>query len=406
MFFLRKKKLSINFRDYRLYMVIAGLTALMVFVMSNFSFSIFDPILPEQGHTYTVTPLNYLLTQFSVIVKYIQLLILPIHQNLDYDYVISNSFFEVRTLLCFILLLGLIILAIFLYKKNRLLSFGIFWFFLTLSVEASFIPIPNVIFEHRTYLPSFGFFLVLSSLAYLVFRGKYQYLATGILVVIIFSNSFLTFQRNKVWKDEFTLCNDNVKKAPNSARAVSSRGDIYAERGQYENALADYTKAITINPNFKEVYTNRGIVYLVLQQWDNAIADLSKAISIDPDYAKAYSNRGIAYGNLMKWDKALADFSQEIRIMPELPKGYYNRGNAYCNLGLWEKAIADYSKTIELGNTDKRAYVYRGIAFANLLQWDKALADYNKALEIDPGYEPALSQREIANANINTAEKK
>ena len=402
---IRKKKLNINFKDYRIYLLLAGLGGLILFVFSKFSLSIFDPILPEQGHTYTVTPYNYLLTQFSVIIKYIQLLILPVNQMLDYDFPLSNHFFSVKTLLSFLFLLSMFILAIFLYKRHRIVSFGIFWFFLTLSVEASFIPIPNVIFEHRTYLPSVGFFLILSSVAYLLFRGKYQYLATGILLVIILSNSFLTYERNKVWKDEFTLCNDNIKKAPNSARAVSSRGDIYAERGQYDNAIADYAHAIAISPNFKEVYSNRGTVYSVLQQWDNAIADFSKAISIDPEYAKAYAGRGIAFSHLMKWEQALSDFSKEISLSPEIAVGYYNRGNAYCNMSQWEKAIRDYSKCIELGSKDKRVYVYRGIAYSNLMQSDKAMADYKKALEIDPGYELANMQMEALQKSIQEEKK-
>jgi tetratricopeptide (TPR) repeat protein len=322
---------------------------------------------------------------------------------LDYDFPISNSFFELRTLISFILLLSLFILAIFLYKNYRLISFGIFWFFLTLSVEASFIPIPNLIFEHRTYLPSFGFFLILSSVVYTLIGEKHKFLSIVLLVIIIGVNSCLTYERNKVWKDEFSLCNDNVKKAPNSARAASSRGDVYSERGQYDNAIADYSRAIEVNPYYAEAYSNRGAAYLITQQWGKAIADLSKAISINPGLIDAYTNRGITYGKINQWDSALVDFSRVIVINPNISKAYYNRGNTYSKLGLWDNAITDYSKMINMGTMDERVYAYRGIAFSQLKQWDKAIVDYSKALEINPYFELANTQREIAYKNLNSS---
>jgi hypothetical protein len=168
LFFIRTKKLSINFRDYRVILSIIALLGIIILILLLFSSHIFKPIPPVRyGNAYTVTPLNYFFTQFSVIVKYIQLLFLPINQNVDYDFPISNTFFEIRTLLSFIVLLSLIVLAILSFKRYRIISFGIFWFFLTLLIESSFIPLNDLIFEHRTYLPSFGFFLILTSGIYL-----------------------------------------------------------------------------------------------------------------------------------------------------------------------------------------------------------------------------------------------
>lgn len=113
----------------------------------------------------------YLLTQFRVIVIYIRLLFLPINQNLDYDYPLSHSLFEPKTFSSFVFLLAIFIFAIYLFVRSRktgsgyglLASFGIFWFFVTLSVESSIIPIRDVIFEHRLYLPSVGFFIAFST---------------------------------------------------------------------------------------------------------------------------------------------------------------------------------------------------------------------------------------------------
>jgi len=161
-FFVGTKKFSMNFTDYRVIILLVAFLAILFIIPFSHSFSFFKPILPGGGNPYTLTPGNYFFTQLSVILKYIRLLCLPLSQNLDYDFPISNSFFEARTLISFSILLSLILLALFIYKRHRIISFGIFWFFITLSIESSFIPIHDVIFEYRTYLPSFGFFLILS----------------------------------------------------------------------------------------------------------------------------------------------------------------------------------------------------------------------------------------------------
>jgi protein O-mannosyl-transferase len=404
-FFLRKKKLSIDLKDYRLYLFIAGFIGIIVIILLKFSLKIFNSIPPEQGNTFTVTAFSYLLTQFSVMLKYIQLLILPINQNLDYDYAISTGFFEIRTLFSFIILLGLIILAIFLYKKHRMISFGIFWFFLTLSVEASFIPIPNLIFEHRTYLPSFGFFLILSSVIYILLWKKYKYLAVSILIIIIISNSFMTYERNKIWKDDLSLWSDVVSKSPNKARPIVNLALAYANRGQINVALTDNSKAIKVSPNYSLAYYNRGLNYKELGKWDKSIADLSKAIQIDPKYVDAYFNRGVVYGSLGKWDKAIADYSMGIKIDPKNADLYSSRGIAYGNMGQWDKSIAEYSRAIEIELLNADAYSNRGAAYSNLGQWDKAIIDFTKAIEINPKHDAAYQNRGFAYSMLGQWDK-
>ncbi len=404
-FFLRTKKLSIYFKDYRVILLMAAFLSIIIIIPLTFLSGIFKPIPPTQGNAYTVTSLNYLFTQFSVIVKYIQLLFLPINQNVDYDFPVSNDFFGTRTILGFLILLSLIILAIFLFKKYRIISFGIFWFFITLSIESSFFPISDVIFEHRTYLPSFGFFLILTSGIYVLLWDKYKYFAISIFVIIIVSNSVLTYERNKVWKDNLTLWNDNIVKSPDKARPIVNRGYAYGNLGEWNKAIVDYSKAIGINPEYSDAYNNRGFAYGKLGQWDKSIADYSKAIGINPKYAIAYYNRGIAYDNLGQLDKAIADYSEVIGIDPNYTLAWYNRGVAYGKLGQGGKAMADYSKAIEIDPKSTVAYSNRGVAYSNLGQWDKAIDEYSMAIGIDPKYFMAYFNRGDAYENLGQFDK-
>ena len=104
---------------------------------------------------------HYFLTQFRVMVTYLRLLFVPLNQNLDYDYPVSQPLWEIPTLASGSVLLVILTVGILLFRRYRLISFSIFWFFLTLSVESSFIPLVNVIFEHRVYLPVVGYSIFL-----------------------------------------------------------------------------------------------------------------------------------------------------------------------------------------------------------------------------------------------------
>jgi hypothetical protein len=109
-----------------------------------------------------ITAKTYWLTSLNVVWTYIRLLFLPIHQNLDYDYRIAKTLFEFPTLLSFIGHIAVVSAAFWLYKKRGwlLIPFGIAWFYIGMSPVQSFVPIIDVIFEHRAYMPSIGFFIV------------------------------------------------------------------------------------------------------------------------------------------------------------------------------------------------------------------------------------------------------
>jgi hypothetical protein len=122
----------------------------------------------------SITPVTYLLTSVNVLWTYIRILFLPINQNLDYSYPIAKTLFELPTILSFAGHCFVVIAAFLFYLKKRwtLIPFGIAWFYITISPTQSFVPILDVIFEHRVYLPSIGFFIVFIA----AFEGIFEWL--------------------------------------------------------------------------------------------------------------------------------------------------------------------------------------------------------------------------------------
>jgi tetratricopeptide (TPR) repeat protein len=347
------------------------------------SLGIFEPVPPDQGYTYSISMKEYLFTQFSVILTYIRLFLLPVNQNFDYDYPLSTGFFQIKTFLSFSLLLGILATGVLLFKRYRLISFGIFWFFLTISVESSIIPISqNVIFEHRTYLPGFGFFLALTGAFFYFFKERYFKIAVIILLMIVAINTVLTYQRNKIWKDEYTLWSDCLKKSPNKARVNNERGAACTEIGRYDQAIEDFNKAIHLNQNYYKAYYNRGTVYGQLGQYQRTIDDCSEAIRMKLDYIDAYNNRGNAYAELGQYQLAIENYSKAIRFRPDYVPVYVNRGNVYVKMAQYKKAIEDYNKAVSLKPDYLRAYENRANYYFNHGGKKLGCFDARKACEL------------------------
>ena len=238
-----------------------------------------------------------------------------------------------------------------LFKKYRLISFGIFWFFLTMSVESSIIPISqNVIFEHRTYLPGFGFFLALTGAFFYFFKEKYLKIAVIIILMIAAINTVLTYQRNKIWKNEYTLWTDCVKKSPDKARTNYSFGYVLSKTGDFKKAVYYYNKAINLNEDYTEVYHDRGYAYTELGQYQRAFEDFNKAISLKKDYADAYNNRGTAYAKFGQYQSAFEDFNKAISLKKDHADAYDNRAIIYLIQGKKELGCSDAQKACALGN--------------------------------------------------------
>jgi tetratricopeptide (TPR) repeat protein len=405
--FFQTKQFSIEVKNYPIILIIAAFVGITFIALLNYSFSsIFSPLAPVPENNFTaISPLNYLYTQFSVIIKYIQLLILPINQNLDYDYRLSTGFFEARTILSFLFLLSLIIIAIFQYKKNRLFTFGIFWFLITLSVESSIIPIHDLIFEHRTYLPSFGFFIILTSLLYVFLWKKSKYVAIAILLIIIGSNSFLTYERNKVWKSEISLLNDVISKSPNKARGYNNRGFHFQLENKYDSAIQDFNRAIELKPNYALAYYNRGVVFRMQNNFDKAIQDYTKAIELNPGYFDAYSNRANLLQRQNKFDRAMHDYNRAIELEPKYAITYFNRGIVFRNENKFNKAIQDYNKAIVLNPDFFEAYNARGEVYLMLKNYSAAIQDLNKSITLNPGYIKAHINRGIVHLQTQKYEE-
>jgi tetratricopeptide (TPR) repeat protein len=181
---------------------------------------------------------------------------------------------------------------------------------------------------------------------------------------------------------------------PKTAGAFFDRALLSHDRGEYDNAIADYTAALRINPNFVAAYVYRGIAYGEKGDYDRAIADFTATLRIDPDDAKAYNNRGKGYYYKKDYNRAIADYTAALRIDPDYADAYIGRGIAYADKGDYDRAIADYTAALRIDPDDAKAYNNRGIAYKGKGDYNRARADWEQALRLDPDHTKARENLE------------
>jgi predicted O-linked N-acetylglucosamine transferase (SPINDLY family) len=184
-----------------------------------------------------------------------------------------------------------------------------------------------------------------------------------------------------------------IKRNPGIAAFYANRGIAHSELRQFDAALTDFDKAIRLKPDFAEAHYNRANVLKELRQIDAAVASYDKAIELRPDYHQACCNRGNALAQLGQFDIAVASYDQAISAKPDYAVAYSNRGNALQELKQHEAAIASFDKAIQLKPDYAEAYYNRGNVQKELRQFEAAIASYDQAVSINPGSAACYSNR-------------
>jgi tetratricopeptide (TPR) repeat protein len=374
---------------------------------------------------------QYLRTQFNVLVIYIRLLFLPVEQNLDYVYPFKDGFLDGYTPLAFLFLVGVAAFAVRQLRRRPIISFAIFYFFITLSVESSIIPIRDALFEHRLYLPMFGFALLVSHSVLHSLSGRRAWVLFAAACILVALGA-TTYARNAVWRDGTTLWSDVVSKSPHNHRARNNLANALADRGRLDEAIAQYETALRIHPDYDKAHNNLANALNERGQTDRAIRHYREALRLNPDYAKAHANLanaligqgqtdeaiqhyrealrgrpgnaqahsdlGVALGRRGRIDEAIEQYREALRLQPEFPEAHYNLANALRRRGRTDEAILHYQKALDQKPGFVEAHFNLGIALSERGREDEAIAHFEAVLGIIPGHAQAERRLERARA--------
>ncbi|MEO1349522.1 MAG: tetratricopeptide repeat protein, partial [Cyanobacteria bacterium J06635_15] len=188
------------------------------------------------------------------------------------------------------------------------------------------------------------------------------------------------------WHGAIKFFTDALNQVDESATALD-QSSVYFYRGNsqylqnnFEQAIADLSQALQLDPEYASAYNNRGNAHYNKGNYEQAIDDLSRALQIDPEYAVAYYNRGNAHSVQGNYEQAIDDYNQAIQLDPEYAIAYNNRGNAHSDQGDYEQAIDDYNQALQIDPEYAVAYYNRGNAHSDQGDYEQAIDDYNQAI--------------------------
>lgn len=341
------------------------------------------------------TPLQHVLTEFRVVSRYILTLFVPLPRFFVFDWwgypVSRNLIMPFTTLISFVFVLLLLSFALLKIKRFTLLSFGILWYIIAISLESFFALGSDLYFEHRNYLPVSGLFIGIIGHLGLSLKAdldRKKLWTISVITGLILGS--LTFARNLVWKDSFTLWQDTLNKVPYNIRALNATGNAYLRVMDLKNAEANFLKAIKESSIRKspqlldESVFALGMIYLykgdfektkeLIDRYENTIE------SYRPKILKGYYyllNDNVD-ASILEFDKVNEAGGVYKNMLLTL------KGDAYRSKGLPDKAMEEYSKAI---NEDiSWAPAYHGMGVTYMLKRDIRHAEeyFKRALEVEP----------------------
>jgi len=150
------------------------------------------------------------------------------------------------------------------------------------------------------------------------------------------------------------------------------KASFYDEIDKFEEAIAEYKRAIEIDPDYAQAFTSLGSVYERKGLFGPAIFHHKRAIEINPNLAVAHLNLGVAFARKGVLDLAIPAYKEAMELSPDLAEAHLNLGMAYYKKGLLQEAIREYEKTIELSPDNAKAHYNLAVAYYYAKDYDLA----------------------------------
>ena len=259
--------------------------------------------------------------------------------------------------------IGIVILAILILwsmRKGRLVFFGAGFFVATVALVLMIIPVgPNIFSERYSYIPSVMLYYVI---CYYLFtqiakKNSRTWMITTSVALAIVNIIFIQITRERctVWKNDISQLSDWIKNNPKFAIAYNNRGEAYKILNQYDPAIADFRKAISLRPELDKAYSGLCEIYGTLGNLDSALYYANHGLEIKPDLPSILNNRGIIRSIRNNTDSAMMDYNYAIQLQPEFFEAYTNRGILYNNLGNSGAALKDFESALKYKPDFQRA---------------------------------------------------
>ena len=350
------------------------------------------------------------LTKLASAIKFLGLylwkLILPHPLMNDYSYkqLELTGFNDIYVWLSFFTYLILLYLFIRYRRKKPIIAFAIIFYLINLSLYSNlFFTIGTAFGERLLFMPSLGFalaagyFITLSeknNLDLKKLRFSKPLAITGLILALY---SFKTVNRNKAWKDNFTLYSTDINNCNKSARCHYYLGLGYMRekainekvenkrRNLLRKALNSFNEAIRIYPEYSDAWGQKGLAHFRLGESKESENAYLESIRLYPLNAITCSNLGSLYFSVKQYQAAKLYFQKALKVNPNHLNSIANYAATLGTIGEYEEAIRYFQKAIELNPNEASYYQMLGTTYQNMGNIEQASYYLNMAARIKVG---------------------
>ncbi len=297
--------------------------------------------------------LEYFLAQLNILWIYIAKFIIPYPLRLEYSYQI-NTFPFWQTVIAGVAHIVLIGFALIQRKKLPLIAFGILFYYIAHTVESSIIPIKDLVFEHRVYLPDFGLIMIVLGIltfAKQTWQPSSKFIFVCIISLIILCFSFVTAYRNTQWQEPISFYQNELAMNPTSCRVLHNLADQYHIQGKIQPALAFVEQCLAIKqgkltqPEMINNYVAMLIADKQFAKADKIAIDALRYVQEQISRREILENLGIS--KLTQKQNSLAEhyLTMATKLPNPYPKTYFALSVSLAK----QKKYIDAKKYVEMG---------------------------------------------------------
>jgi tetratricopeptide (TPR) repeat protein len=250
----------------------------------------------------------------------------------------------------------------------------------------------SFVWDHWAYVSSLGLIALGCAGAVTLWKKversnqAFPFVISAVLITIL---GILSWRQSEMYRDMETLWRTTIAKNPGAAMVHDNLGLLLIQRGEVDNAIAQFRKAEELRPDDADTKNNLGNALLAKGQTDEAIAHFLKALELEPKSAPAHCNLGLALAQQGKLEEAAVHFNLAVQLQPDFTQARNNLGLLLLQKGQIDQAILEFQKTLEYDPRHAEAEFNLGNALLQKGYGDAAGAHFAKALQINPRYAEA-----------------
>ena len=353
--------------------IVPGLVLLTSAAQNDWQFQFTKAVHIVNSLDLPISHADYMITEITVVADYLKRLCWPSHSNLDPDWPRYHSLLDAPVQTASVALLTLTALLFWWHQRkararkdapsdprHALALTGWAWFFVTIFVSSGLVPLPDLMADHRTYLPSCGIFVWMACLldyARIFAANKLRgALVPALTVAAVAALTWATFLQNHYWRSTVTMWQHCLSMSPGKFRVLGNLGAALAESGQDVEALQCFKKAVELEPRFHSGRYNLAVTHFKLNQFQESLNEVLKIVADNPASQrdpKILYIGGLAMANVGKVNEAIACLNDCATVMPSHPNVHRVLALLHFQQKQHPQALGALKKALEIAPTDE-----------------------------------------------------